>query len=316
MPNKTFGEALREARRNSRDLSGGPPSQERFAELIGTMPWVGKNESLTLQTISNWENNKTKIRVDNRPLLTAIVAVVLLYKGLASIEDANQLLAFGGYAPLSDEEQTNILEWIRTQNQDIQLEVPTAEIETPQRTDVAVVADEPQLTTVPTESAGAVQRRNRRRRLFLLSAAVILLVLLGAGIYWATREPIPVNTTIVDRPGGQLSQVQFDLTTSNNLRLYLCVQAKWYRLKSEEITPNPRMLVDRTYQVTDECGYKIPVTNLQIGDVEEVSIGVADTQKILTMRLYRITRTEQGIEGGFIREITTQIPQQAPSPTP
>ena len=104
---ETFGMMLGRARRNTRDSQrGGALTQERFAELIahqlGTGGTLGK-------TVSSWERGKGQPRRNDRASLCAIVGVLLRFAGLSSFEEANELLSYGGYAPLSKAERDTIM---------------------------------------------------------------------------------------------------------------------------------------------------------------------------------------------------------------
>jgi hypothetical protein len=103
---ETFGTLLGRARRNTRDPQrGGALTQERFAELI-TLEL--KTNGTLGKTISSWERGRGQPRRHDRAMLCAIVSVLLRFAGLSSFEEANELLSYGGYAPLSQTERNAI----------------------------------------------------------------------------------------------------------------------------------------------------------------------------------------------------------------
>jgi hypothetical protein len=311
MEAETFGEVLASARKRSRGSNGGSLTQARLREMISEE--LDLQEFLTPATISNWERGISQPGVQDRDVLVALIAVLVRGGGLRSVKEANHLLQLGGYAPLSPIERQKAFGFV-SETADV---VPSNE------------SAETEAREVPVPIAPSAVRPTSawRRWIPLVIAPIVLLTIVGSAILLWLRQPEShrgpgFDPAIVDRPGGQLSLVQFDYTPANRgLRLYLCVEAKYYRLKSEELHPRPRMLVDRVYDVTDKCGYKYPVVELNVDDVEEVSIGVSDDKEnFKTLRVYRITRTADGIEGGFVRDEAGQMaprmsvtPQMSPS---
>jgi hypothetical protein len=98
----TFATMLGRARRNARDPErGGSLTQERFAELLAQEPAIRRTIG---KTISNWERGRAQPHRHDRSTLRAIVSVLLRSTGLVSLDEANELLRCGGYAPLSQEE--------------------------------------------------------------------------------------------------------------------------------------------------------------------------------------------------------------------
>jgi transcriptional regulator with XRE-family HTH domain len=99
---ETFANVLRRARRSARDPErGGPLTQERFAELLGQQLGTA---GTTTTTVSNWERGRTQPHRHERKTLCAVVTVLLACNGLSTLEQANELLRCGGYAPLSQDE--------------------------------------------------------------------------------------------------------------------------------------------------------------------------------------------------------------------
>ena len=99
---ETFANVLRRARRSARDPErGGPLTQERFAELLGQQLGTA---GTTATTVSNWERGRTQPHRHERKTLCAVVTVLLACNGLSTLEQANELLRCGGYAPLSQDE--------------------------------------------------------------------------------------------------------------------------------------------------------------------------------------------------------------------
>jgi transcriptional regulator with XRE-family HTH domain len=106
-----FGDKLRFYRGQTVDRNVGKPlSQEKFAlrisEQIGLI--ISRN------IISNWENGKSDLHPKkDRFLLTAIVATLHRYRGIATLDEANHLLEAGDYRALDEKEVSTINpEWI------------------------------------------------------------------------------------------------------------------------------------------------------------------------------------------------------------
>jgi transcriptional regulator with XRE-family HTH domain len=109
---KTFDTQLRQARRNCHDPDrGGQLTQERFAELISLRSM--RAGFPTPGTVSNWECGRSQPSHHDRETLCAILEVLVEHGGLASQEDANSLLARGGYAALTKDEATSLSEVLR-----------------------------------------------------------------------------------------------------------------------------------------------------------------------------------------------------------
>jgi hypothetical protein len=99
---ETFATVFRRARRSARDPErGGPLTQERFAELLGRQL---RSASTTATMVSNWERGRSQPHRYERRTLRALVTVLLRCNGLTTLDQANELLRCGGYAPLSQEE--------------------------------------------------------------------------------------------------------------------------------------------------------------------------------------------------------------------
>jgi len=99
---ETFANVFRRARRSARDPErGGPLTQERFAELLGQEL---RSAGTTATTVSNWERGRTQPHRHERQTVCALVTVLLRCDGLSTLDQANELLKCGGYAPLSQEE--------------------------------------------------------------------------------------------------------------------------------------------------------------------------------------------------------------------
>jgi len=101
----SFGELLRYHREKSVDRhSGTRLSQDHFAsKLTQKLGFI-----VTRNRISNWETDKTRIPVDDREILIAVLTVLSDYGGITELEEANRLLEAGGYRTLNDEEALKI----------------------------------------------------------------------------------------------------------------------------------------------------------------------------------------------------------------
>ncbi|CAG0980289.1 hypothetical protein ANRL4_01827 [Anaerolineae bacterium] len=101
-----FGTLLRACRRQCQDPQTKKPlTQERLGELLGE---VLGDYGYTGQAVSDWERGDSKIRVDNRRLLLALIEVLRRYGGLHSFKEANDLLLAGGYGPLDQAESSQV----------------------------------------------------------------------------------------------------------------------------------------------------------------------------------------------------------------
>ena len=105
MEKLSFGELLREDREKSVDRrSRMRLSQDHFAsKLTQKLGFI-----VTRNRVSNWETNKTRIQVDDRKILMAVLTVLHDYGGIAECEEADQLLEAGGYRTLNEEEALKI----------------------------------------------------------------------------------------------------------------------------------------------------------------------------------------------------------------
>jgi len=112
--------------------------------------------------------------------------------------------------------------------------------------------------------------------------------------------PAPVPAAIVDHPGTALSLVHFSYDPyydRGSLQLVFCTEKRYYRLRSVERTPKAEVLFDRIFPMEAACDFRWPATQLVVGDVVEICLGVGDTpeEASATLRVYRIRRSEQGI---------------------
>ena len=101
-----FGSLLRVHRRQCRDsLRGGMLTQERLGELLGNA--LG-HAGYSGAAVSDWERDKSKIDEDDRPVLLALISVLVECHGLRTLAEANALLYAGNYRALDGEEQATI----------------------------------------------------------------------------------------------------------------------------------------------------------------------------------------------------------------
>ncbi len=102
----SFGEMLRYFRGRTIDKrSGKSLSQGRLGDKL--FEHVGL--SISRNTVNNWENGKSYLNPHlDRPLLTAIVAVLYNCRGIETLAEANQLLTAGGFRDLDSAEAVSI----------------------------------------------------------------------------------------------------------------------------------------------------------------------------------------------------------------
>jgi hypothetical protein len=103
----TFGEVLRTFRERTRDLQrhNRPLSQARLGELIGhTM----QDRGFTGAAVSDWERGESKIHVEDRNVLIALIKVLYKYDGIKTQQNANELLDVGDYRALNKQEAREI----------------------------------------------------------------------------------------------------------------------------------------------------------------------------------------------------------------
>lgn len=95
---ETFGQRLRHHRQQCLDpRDGARLRQNRLADLLEAEPGVG---ALTGATISHWERGRYHINRANRPILLALIRVLYRCGGLATLAEAEALLAAGDYRAL------------------------------------------------------------------------------------------------------------------------------------------------------------------------------------------------------------------------
>ncbi len=101
-----FGEQLRKFRHQCNDSKSphGKLTQEKFGELVGSQLGI----SYSGAAISDWERGKSKIHVEDRLVLIALIQVLHKCEGLKTVEQANQLLEAGNYRALNAEEMQKI----------------------------------------------------------------------------------------------------------------------------------------------------------------------------------------------------------------
>ncbi len=100
---ENFGKALRYYRNQSTDPErGGKLTQERLAELLEK-----KGLFYTGAAISDWERGKTRISIDDRLVLLALIQVFNTCGGIRP-DEANDLLETGNYRALSISERDQI----------------------------------------------------------------------------------------------------------------------------------------------------------------------------------------------------------------
>jgi hypothetical protein len=102
--NDNFWAQLKAYRKRSRDPGDGRAlTQELLSELISHK--LG-GDYPTAQTVSNWERDKALPR--DRETVIVLITVLHQYRGIASAEEADQLLMAATYAPLTLQEKQEI----------------------------------------------------------------------------------------------------------------------------------------------------------------------------------------------------------------
>jgi len=103
---QSFGEMLRYFRGQTIEKGiGRPLSQERLAYHLSLKSGI----TITRNKENNWENGKTSPRPQlDRGLLTDMIAVLQKFRGIKTLDEANQLLEAGNYQPLTTEEVNQI----------------------------------------------------------------------------------------------------------------------------------------------------------------------------------------------------------------
>ena len=103
----SFGSLLRKYRLRTSDPNNGgrPLTQERLAELLPP-----SSEEPPAKYISYWENDTPNRVIDhrNRDMLIGLILILHQYGGIEKVEEANQMLYFGGYRNRSPEEAETI----------------------------------------------------------------------------------------------------------------------------------------------------------------------------------------------------------------
>ncbi len=102
----TFGTLLKKHRKNATDpQKGGQLTQSRFADMLAAC-----NPELiySASDISRWERNVRKISSERRDLLVGIVSVLVKCGEIQAVDQADNLLTTGGYAPLTDSEKRHV----------------------------------------------------------------------------------------------------------------------------------------------------------------------------------------------------------------
>lgn len=101
-----FGTLLRAHRRQCQDpLRGGMLTQERLGELLGE---VLGHAGYSGAAISDWERSRSKIDEDDRPVLIALLSVLVACHGLRTVREANELLHAGNYRGLDPTERRTV----------------------------------------------------------------------------------------------------------------------------------------------------------------------------------------------------------------
>lgn len=103
---QSFGKMLRFYRGQTADRKTGKPlSQEKLADRISMKTGL----AITRNTVGNWEHGKVYLHPQkDRFILIAIIVVLLTYKGIETLAEADQLLEAGDYRALDDNEKAAI----------------------------------------------------------------------------------------------------------------------------------------------------------------------------------------------------------------
>ncbi|NWG05140.1 MAG: helix-turn-helix transcriptional regulator [Chloroflexi bacterium] len=114
----TFGETLRAFRQTSNDPDRSQKrlSQERLGELMGrAMGDFGFSGA----AVSDWERGKSRISVQDRNVLTALIQVLHQCGGIRTPAEANRLLEAGNYKALDTAEMQKIFGGMTEEKKDL-----------------------------------------------------------------------------------------------------------------------------------------------------------------------------------------------------
>jgi tetratricopeptide (TPR) repeat protein len=102
----TFGELLKSYRKRTKNPLNNHKalSQKQFAEELG----FRENLQYSYGSISGWERNAIPIDPSSRLLLKTIIKILLHFKGLDQLAEANELLRLGDHPPLTNSEVNEI----------------------------------------------------------------------------------------------------------------------------------------------------------------------------------------------------------------
>ena len=115
-----------------------------------------------------------------------------------------------------------------------------------------------------------------------------------------------VDKKLLDNGDRQIKSADFWFDpnySGGSLWLQICLDGNGkYRVLSREAAPRPGWLVDKSFAFSGNCNIKYPVTELAVGDVEDVYLGVgqAETATYQNMRIYRLKRNTEGLTGEFV----------------
>lgn len=101
-----------------------------------------------------------------------------------------------------------------------------------------------------------------------------------------------VDKKLLENGDRQIQSVDFWFDpnySGGSLWLQICLEGNGkYRVLSHEVAPRPGWLVDKSFAFSGNCNIKYPVIQLAVGEVEDVYLGVGQTEETTyqNMRVY------------------------------
>lgn len=105
LENSSFGNLVRMYREKTVDRRVGKNlSQDRLAQKLSKKTGLMFNRN----NVSNWETDKIFISAEDRYVLISLIAILVEYSGIMSLQEAEQLLEAGNFRSLNDHEKDGI----------------------------------------------------------------------------------------------------------------------------------------------------------------------------------------------------------------
>ena len=97
----SFGELLRQYREKTFDERTHKCLSQ---DQLGVKLYEKAGLIVSRNKVGKWELGRMHIQSDERKILTGIISLLLEYRGISSLDEADRLLEAGGYKPLTKEE--------------------------------------------------------------------------------------------------------------------------------------------------------------------------------------------------------------------